>query len=80
MNQRFDWVSHNIKRKKWPRTQDLEKLYSVNSAAFIASRKVYLKYGNRLGMKPLPIKSNGFSGFDIDEVEDMEFYKKKLMK
>ena len=42
MNQRFDWVSHNIKRKKWPRTQDLEKLYSVNSAAFIASRKVYL--------------------------------------
>lgn len=80
MNSKFHWVSHNVRKKKWPRTQDLKKLYSVNSAAFIASRDVYLKYKNRLGKKPLPIKASGFSGFDIDETEHMEFFKKKLMR
>ena len=30
-----------IPQKKWPRTQDLEKIYKINHAAFIAKRSVY---------------------------------------
>ena len=26
-------------KKKWPRTQDLEKIYKINHAAFIAKKK-----------------------------------------
>ena len=80
LNSKYKWVSHNIKKKKWPRTQDLEKLFSVNSAAFIANKKTYLEHGNRLGNKPLPILSKEKTGFDIDEMEDLIFFKKNLMR
>ena len=28
-----------IPQKKWPRTQDLEKIYKINHAAFIVKKK-----------------------------------------
>ena len=80
LNNKFKWVSHNMNKKKWPRTQDLEKHFSVNSAAFIAKRQIYIRQNNRLGSKPLPILSKAKTGFDIDEMEDLIFLKENLMR
>ena len=37
----------------WPRTQDLEPLYEINHAIFLAKRSVYTEQKNRIGQKPL---------------------------
>jgi len=75
------WISHNIKKRKWPRTQDLNELYTVNSAAFIASRNVYLKFNDRLCNSPFPITFNPTqkSGFDIDNLDDFNTLKEKIL-
>lgn len=70
-----DWISHNYKRKNWPRTQDLSPLYIVNSAVFLCERKIYLTEKDRLSKKPLPIKSRINSGFDVDNMEDFKILK-----
>lgn len=78
---KIGWVSHNYRKKKWPRTQMLKSSYSVNSAAFIAPRKIYLKDKDRLCKKPIPIISRTGSGFDIDDMSDfIKFIKSKNEK
>ena len=32
---------HDTTKRKWPRTQDLDKFYIVNSAVFIVKRRLY---------------------------------------
>ena len=44
---------NNTTNIPWPRTQDLEPLYSVNHTMFMAKREVYVKQKNRLGKKIL---------------------------
>tara|TARA_A100001011_G_C14263259_1_gene823509 strand:- start:508 stop:1230 length:723 start_codon:yes stop_codon:yes gene_type:complete len=73
---KIGWVSHDYKRKKWPRTQKLSNSYIVNSAAFLTSRQIYLKNKDRLCNNPVPILSRVGSGFDIDDMNDF----KELMK
>lgn len=80
IDEKNTWISHNREKKKWPRTQDLKKFYSVNSAAFISERKNYIKLNDRLDNKPLPIISRKGSEFDIDEREDMDHFIKSLSK
>jgi len=73
------WISHNAKLNRWPRTQDLEELYIANSAAFIAPMNVYKKYKNRLCNSPTPIVcKNDLAGFDVDNMKDLIYLKKKL--
>ena len=75
------WISHDATKKKWPRTQDLEKIYKINHAAFIAKRKVYEKLGDRIGLKPLPIENKKkIENFDIDEHKDFNLFKKIIKK
>tara|TARA_B110000014_G_C20082822_1_gene566035 strand:- start:425 stop:1159 length:735 start_codon:yes stop_codon:yes gene_type:complete len=80
-SKRKKWISHNTSKRKWPRTQDLNELYSVNSGAFIASRSVYLKLNDRLCNAPFPIVSDSSqqSGFDIDNLEDFNTLKEKIL-
>ena len=52
MNEKNEFISHNEKKIKISRTQDLKKMYLINSAAFIAT-KVYIKNSNRLCKKPM---------------------------
>ena len=35
------WVSHDTTKRKWPRTQDLDKFYIVNSALLL-QREVFI--------------------------------------
>lgn len=70
------WISHNSKKNKWPRSQDLKPTFIVNSAAFMASRKAYVKAKDRLCKNPYPLISKGNTGFDIDTNDDFEKLKK----
>ena len=74
------WISHSRKKNKWPRTQDLDKIYKINSAAFIAKRKVYTSYNDRVGLKPFPVICNKKKNetFDIDTNSDFNYFKKQI--
>ena len=76
------WISHNSKLKKWPRTQDLNSIYAINHAAFISRRSVYVNKKDRIGAKPLPMSFPKYSlkTYDIDDNEDLTFFKKYLKK
>jgi N-acylneuraminate cytidylyltransferase len=54
----------------WPRTQDLEALYEINHAIFLAKREVYIKQKNRIGNKPLLYLMNKFKSYDVDWEDD----------
>ncbi len=74
------WVSHDAKRKKWPRTQDLNDLYLANSAAFIAEKEVYKKNKDRLCKNTFPILTRNISGFDLDNKKDFQHLRQVLKK
>lgn len=76
MNDEKKWISHNYKKLKWPKTQDLKKLYEVNSAAFIAKKNVYINNNDRLDNNPLPIVSKKNSSLDIDDKDDFDLFKR----
>ena len=54
----------------WPRTQDLEALYPINHAMFLAKREVYVEQKNRIGKKPLLHIMDELHSFDIDWPDD----------
>lgn len=65
----------------WPRTQDLEALYEINHAVFLASRNIYQNDKNRLGTKPYLFPMDKIKSMDIDWEEDFyiveELYKSR---
>ena len=74
------WISHNKKEKKWPRTQDLDKIYSINSAGFISTKNIYKRFNDRLDNNPLPINVSIHESFDIDNIGEFNLFKKQLKK
>ena len=48
----------------------------MNSAAFIATRKIYFREKDRLCNNPFPIISKKNTGFDVDNNEDFISLKK----
>jgi N-acylneuraminate cytidylyltransferase len=62
--------------KKWPRTQDLEKVYEVNSAIFIASKKIYKKENDRIGKKPYILIHSFLQSIDVDWEDDFKIAEK----
>ena len=56
----------------WPRTQDLEPLYEINHAIFLAKRSVYTEQKNRIGQKPLLYIMYEIHSKDIDWEEDFK--------
>lgn len=63
-------VNHDRSIVKWPRTQDLEPLYEINHAFYINSRENYLKYHDRIGLKPYLYELDKIHSFDIDWEDD----------
>ena len=57
-------------RRKWPRTQDLEKVYEVNSAIFIASKSIYIQEQDRIGKKPFLFVQDNMTSTDVDWEDD----------
>jgi len=56
----------------WPRTQDLEPLYEISHAIFLAKRSVYTEQKNRIGQKPLLYIMDEIHSKDIDWEEDFK--------
>ena len=56
----------------WPRTQDLEPLYEINHAIFLAKRSVYTEQKNRIGQKPLLYIMDEIHSKDIDWEKDFK--------
>ena len=61
-----------VKDGRWPQTQTLEPLYLVNSAIFLASKKVMLENNDRVGKAPYFYCMNKLHSIDIDWPEDFE--------
>ncbi|MES2278369.1 MAG: acylneuraminate cytidylyltransferase family protein [Bacteroidota bacterium] len=70
--ERMEYISHDSKKLRWPRTQDLKPFYELNSAMFINSRANYLKFNDRLGANPYKFELGKIKSFDVDWVEDFE--------
>ena len=79
-NSKGKYLSHDRKKNKWPRTQDLEELYIINSAGFLSSKKNYFRFKDRLCDNAKPYISRINSGFDIDDKNDFDFFEKYLIK
>lgn len=63
---------NNTTNIPWPRTQDLEPLYKINHAIFLAKRSVYTEQKNRIGQKPLLYIMDEIHSKDIDWEEDFK--------
>ncbi|MBO8228680.1 acylneuraminate cytidylyltransferase family protein [Prochlorococcus marinus XMU1414] len=63
-------INYDSGKEKWPRTQTLEPLYEINSAAFLAHKSIYKKFNNRVGQKPYLYEIDQLSSFDIDWQDD----------
>ncbi|MCB0744483.1 MAG: acylneuraminate cytidylyltransferase family protein [Ignavibacteriae bacterium] len=68
---------------KWPKTQELQELYEIDSAFFITSRAIYINDSDRIGRKPELFIQDNFKSFDIDWEDDFELaqfiYNKKFL-
>lgn len=58
--------------KKWPRTQDLNKIYEVNSAIFITCKEIYQTEQDRIGHKPFLLTQSQMKSIDVDWEEDFK--------
>lgn len=73
--QGFLWNEHgpiNYDRtvEKWPRTQTLDKIHEINSAAFLAHRDIYSQLNDRIGGRPYLFEIDKLIAQDIDWPED----------
>lgn len=62
--------------KAWPRTQDVEPIFEVDSAVFICERRIMADFGLRAGERPIAFESNLWQTMDVDWPEDFEFAQK----
>lgn len=65
-------VNYDRSIVKWPRTQDLQPLYEINHAFYINSRDNYIKYKDRIGVKPYLFELDHIHSFDIDWEDDFK--------
>jgi CMP-N-acetylneuraminic acid synthetase len=74
-------INYDRSIEKWPRTQTLPELFEINSGFFINSRENYLKYQDRIGIKPYLYVTKGYESLDVDWPEDFQLaemvYKQK---
>lgn len=67
-----DFLSHDSKQVRWPRSQDIKPIYEINSAIFINSRENYIKFKDRIGDKPYLFELNKLQSIDIDWEDDFK--------
>lgn len=63
-------VNYEKGETKWPRSQQVDPLYEINSAIFINSRENYLKLKDRIGLKPFLFEIDRTESLDIDYEDD----------
>lgn len=61
----------NFDPQHFPRTQDLEPIYTETSGAHVFTREVFQTYGCRYGKHPYFIEASEIEAMDIDTEEEM---------
>lgn len=69
MNPANNKIINNKTDLQWPRTQDLDELFSINNAVFLAERERYM-LGDRIGVNPYYLVNDKVASLDIDYEED----------
>lgn len=64
--------------KRWPRTQDLKKLYEIDNAVFLAGKDIYFDQKDRIGRKPKIYMQSTLRSFDIDWEDDFNLGEKLI--
>jgi CMP-N-acetylneuraminic acid synthetase len=72
-------LNYNRAIEKWPRTQTLETIHEVNSAAFLAPVEVYERLGDRIGERPRLFPFDRLTALDIDWEEDFVIAEQLLL-
>lgn len=62
---------NKITSEQWPRTQDLQKLFQINNAVFLAEKAKY-KDGKRIGNNPFYMQVDKLASLDVDWEEDFK--------
>lgn len=65
-------INYDRSVEKWPRTQTLEPILEIDSAAFIAPIDIYKAHNDRIGERPWIFKNTGKASFDIDWQVDFD--------
>jgi len=65
-------IINRVGDKRWPQTQDLEELYEINNAVFLATREIYEQNFDRVGKNPLLFQLDKISALDVDWQEDFK--------
>ncbi len=63
-------VNYDRGKMKWPRSQQVNPLFEVNSAIFINSRENYVKLEDRIGLNPYLFEMDQIESLDIDYKDD----------
>lgn len=66
-------LNYDREQEKWPRTQTIDPVYEVNSAAFIADISVYRKHNDRIGKNVSFYEMDEMLAHDIDWEYDFHF-------
>jgi N-acylneuraminate cytidylyltransferase len=59
-------------KERWPKTQDLEMLYEINSAVFLTPKEIYKLKKDRVGDKPYLFEMSKLTSIDVDWEEDFK--------
>lgn len=65
-------IINRIGKERWPKTQDLEMLYEINSAVFITPKETYKLKGDRVGERPYLFEMSKMTSLDVDWEEDFK--------
>lgn len=65
-------INYDKAIEKWPRTQTIEPVYEINSAAFLCDRKLMQQENDRIGRTPFLFELHGNDTIDIDWEEDFD--------
>lgn len=63
-------INYDRSSLKWPFTQTIDCLFEINSGIFISSLNNYIKFNDRIGIKPYMYELDSIKSFDIDWEED----------
>lgn len=77
-HQKFFWnrqgeaINYDRSKEKWPRTQEMEPLFELNSGIFLCNTDIYYNLQDRVGVNPYLYELNDFQALDVDWENDFK--------
>ncbi|MCX6300995.1 MAG: acylneuraminate cytidylyltransferase family protein [Bacteroidia bacterium] len=69
-NKKGEPVNYKRGEVRWPRSQQVDPMFEVNSAIFINSRENYIRLEDRIGLHPFLFEMDRTESIDIDYEDD----------